>query len=284
MPEDRQTQAPAEVLTGLDGQYWTNPVLNESLLKVSAKTDKAYWSATRKGFYINPFAKISLYDPSEKNAAKLELRDDPSVAGQLVRQRYIFANEIIFGWGLNIDSGQAATGKTFYPRDASYKYAIVRGQTQSQYDYDLLVEWVRETHRAALHKAVNVVRFSLPGRTHLVKGVGPNKEDKNIARIRGVNFQGIIESIGAGHTNTVFAPEFELRFALLSYKNDFLIDSGLKTKDNAQDNTRDAQSYFAEHLSLSASDRLVRETGYQIAPELANEIGYGPPGSWDTRQ
>lgn len=272
------------VFVGIDGQYWDSPI-NEALLTVDSKKDKTYWSATKKGFYINPFARIdlnhpNLYQPNKTNAAKLELRDDPSVTGKMVREKYIFANEIVLGWGLNIDSGQAVTGKTFYPRDASYKYAIVRGQTRSQYDYDLLVDWVRETHRAALHKAANVVRFSLPGRTHLVKGAGPNKEDKNIARIRGLNFQGIIESINAGHTNTVFAPEFELRFALLSYKNDFLIDSGLKTTDQ---NPVNAQSYFVERLSLSGQDRLARDTGYQQAPDLINEIGYGPPGSWDNR-
>ena len=258
---------------GVVGQFYQQSISPEKI-RISGKTDKTYWEAKEAGFYINPFAK---FRATEKNAARLDLMTE-SGAG-IVSTKYVFVNEISFGWKLNYESSQSVTGKTFYPRDVVYKYATIKGQTKSQYDYDLLVEWVKSTHVAALKSSVNVVKFSLPSRVHLVKGVGPEKEDKRVAKFNNVYFRGMIESITAGHNKKVFAPEFNLRFALLSYRDDWIIENGqIGVQDPALAN-RD----FAIHLSLTAPDTIAQMTGYQqITPgtEIADQDDYGvvPPG------
>lgn len=257
---------------GLLGSYWepANPV-DPSKLTFDPKKDKAYWEATGKGFYVDSVS----FKANEKNSASLELTDDPVAGGVGGSVKNIFVNEVTVGMGLNYTSGQGVTGKTFYPRDVLYRTATVRGQTVSQHDYDMLVRWVMRSHRAALYKSTNIVKFHMEGRTSVVaEGKG---KYKTIARTRSLDFSGIIQSIKAGHEKTVFAPEFEIQFVLLSYADDRDLSGGILMQSEIN-----AQKNFANHLSLSAADQSISDIDGNYVPDtsaFAPETGfYWPDG------
>lgn len=262
--KDQPSDGPAG--SGLLGTYWEPPnAIDPAKLTFDPKKDKTYWEATGKGFYVDTVS----FRPNEKNSATLTLTDDPVAGGVGGSVKNIFVNEVTVGMGLNYASGQGVTGKTFYPRDVIYRSATVKGQTVSQHDYDTLVRWVMRSHRAALYKSTNIVKFHMEGRTSVV--ATSNGAHKTVARTRSVDFSGIIQSIKAGHEKTIFAPEFELQFVLLSYADDRDL-SGISEQSGI-----DAQKKFTNHLALSVIDELLKDVDGNYVPDtssFAPETGF----------
>lgn len=240
-----------------------NPLKNIEMAYAS-KSKGERWKATGKGFNVDPPSRISAND---RNAAKLELAKDP-LTNSGASVKYIWVNEISVGWGLNYESGQGVFGKTFYPRDISYKNLKITAQTKSQHDYDQIVEWVINSQRAALSVGPNIVRFSMNGRTYTH---GKTK----LQRFSPVTFQGYILSVAAGHTWNEFAPTIELEFALISYgtKNEQVFKSSSQG---------DSVSSFYSHLSLGGPASAAQDTGYESLPTPTigdpSENGFYPNG------
>ena len=115
-------------LNGLIGDYVDKVVDMTKLTGIQQKNGRQYWSKSEKGFYISPnINSHSEFVPGPSNAAKLELMSDP-LKNNSTASHYVFVKDVSVGWGLNYTTSQTVAGKTFYPHDVSYKYAMVRGQ------------------------------------------------------------------------------------------------------------------------------------------------------------
>jgi hypothetical protein len=157
--------------------------------------------------------------------------------------RKLWVHEIVFGWSIDYKQSQTVFGKSFYPRHLQISNVIVKGQTASQDHYDQIVKDVLNFQKNSViaesstsDYGFDIVRFEipeakystqnwkrLPYQNSRTKQMIDADDDGVIYRYDRIWFDGYPISIKAGHRKGVYNPEFELTFAVLSYKNDMSI-------------------------------------------------------------
>jgi len=194
----------------------------------------------------------------------------------------LWVNEIVFGWAMDYKSAQAVFGKSFYPRHIKYSDVVVRCQTASQQHYDEIVYRAIVFQGKALQGESDVVRFHLPRVAYVDRQNGSERfslaeegEDLGdlrtppyVIKYRDFHFDGYITSVKAGHTKAVFAPEIELRFAVVAYVNDNLTGANSTNTESTVD---------AYRKSLDST------TSNQVTSSQLFESGYGPGGNQGPR-
>lgn len=254
------------------GAYWhpQQDIIPDALIVQQKRVD--VWRPTKKGFYINP--RLAKFTANENNSSKLELinakynasaNGGPAWEQPIGSSKQIFVTSISINWSLRYTQGQGPFGKSFYPHDVLYTSCVIKGQTKSQHDYDELVSWVLGSQKSAMQTAFNYVRYTLPGRAHLVN------KDVSVLRFPYVTFNGYIKNIKAGHRVKNFSPTFELEFLLLSFnqggpgKKDFAITDGTDNPLLSTDYGADPASILVDSFKISQS-AIPAQTGYLVLP------------------
>lgn len=70
------------------------------------------------------------------------------------RRRWLYVTDLRTSWQVQGSTAQARTSRSFYPQHLSQSDLTVVGQCSSQYEYDLLVQFVHHHHKTALGSQV----------------------------------------------------------------------------------------------------------------------------------
>lgn len=201
------------------------------------------------------------------------------------KYKKLWVHEVVFSWGMDYKQSQTVFGKSFYPRHLQIGNVIVKGQTASQDHYDQIVEDILNFQKNSVvpdsasggDYGFDIVRFEIPEAKYatstwkripyLSRKTGDYvdaKDDGAIYRFDRIWFDGYPVRIKAGHRTAVYNPEFELEFAVLSYKNDMQIVDLTNTKFlKAEENL--LKSIDPNYDGLEASSPAA-QSGYNAIP------------------
>lgn len=160
------------------------------------------------------------------------------------KYKRLWVHEIVFNWSMDYRESQTVFGKSFYPRHLQIGNVVVKGQTASQDHYDKIVEDVLMFQKNSVipesssgsEYGFDIVRFEIPEAKYSTRdfsrlpilnertGQYLDKKDSGaLYRYDRIWFDGYPIRIKAGHRAGVYSPEFEIEFAVLTYKNDMSI-------------------------------------------------------------
>jgi hypothetical protein len=197
----------------------------------------------------------------------------------------LWVHEITFGWSIDYKQSQTVFGKSFYPRHLQISNVVVKGQTASQDHYDQIVKDVLDFQKNSVipesvtgsEYGFDIVRFEIPEAKYSTRdwkrlpymnsrtGQMIDADDDGVVyRYDRIWFDGYPTSIKAGHRKSVYNPEFELTFAVLSYKNDMSIVDLTNTRFlKAEENL--AKSIDPNYDGLEATSAAA-QSGYNAIP------------------
>ena len=173
--------------------------------------------ATGKGL-IN---KLPNFSATQENANAVLINksfDPDSKYGRL----WLFCTGVFTGWHVSGSFGQSVSSRFFYPRTLIQDEMQIRCSVASQYQYDLMVEFIQKHHQSAINSVSNVatmvstggsggipIEFKLFG--HKIP-VGKNRAGATIYKVihDPVHYEGFIHTVESGHDHLTNAPSFTL--------------------------------------------------------------------------